>query len=97
MESDVVARMFTGENAPVVAEMSFTDVDKDLVADPPTDPAKAINPDALVFSYIASEEEGPPEDTWKELLAALKAKTGKEVKFVQVHRRERTARRLEEG
>src|SRR5262245_60823233 len=83
METNVVSKMFTGENAPVVAEMSFVDADKDLVADPPTDPAKTINPDTLVFSYIASEEQGPPEDTWKELLAALKAKTGREVKFVR--------------
>ena len=78
---NVVTRMFTGENAPVVAKMSFTDADKDLVADPPTDAAQAINPDVLVFSYVASEEERGGEEPWKGLLAALKEKTGKEVKF----------------
>lgn len=83
MASNVVTRMFTGENAPVIAEMSFPDADKDLVADPPTDAAQLINPDVLVFSYVASEEEGPAEETWKELLAALKEKTGKDVKFVR--------------
>ena len=55
--------MFTGENAPVVAAMSFPDADNDMVADPPTDPAKLINPEVLVFSYVASEEEAPPEET----------------------------------
>ena len=82
MASNVVARMFTAENVPVIAEMSFPDADKDMVADPPTDAAQLITPDVLVFSYVASEEEGPSEETWKELLAAVKEKTGKEVKFV---------------
>ncbi len=81
MTSNVVARMFTGENAPVVAEMSFADADNDLVADPPADAAKTINPDVLVFSYVASEDESGGEGPWKGLLAALKEKTGKEVKF----------------
>jgi phosphonate transport system substrate-binding protein len=82
MASNVVTRMFTGENAPLVSKMSFPDADNDLVADPPSDPAQLINPDVLVFSYVASEEEGPSEDTWKELVAAIKEKTGKEVKVV---------------
>jgi phosphonate transport system substrate-binding protein len=82
MASNVVTRMFTGENAPVVAEMSFPDADQDLVADPPTDAAQLIHPDELVFSYVATEDEGPGEETWKELLAALKEKTGKNVKFI---------------
>lgn len=81
MESDVVVRMFTGENAPVVGTMSFPDADKDLVADPPEDTAQTINPDTLVFSYVASEEDRGGEEPWKELIAALKEKTGKEVKF----------------
>jgi phosphonate transport system substrate-binding protein len=83
MAANVVARMFTGENAPILAEMSFTDDDQDFVADPPTDAAQLIDPDELVFSYVASEEEGPTEETWKELFAALKEKTGKDVTFRQ--------------
>lgn len=80
--SNAVARMFTGENAPVVADLSYPDADNDLVADPPADESKLINPDTLVFSYVASQEEGPADDTWKELLAAIKEKTGKDVKLV---------------
>ena len=83
MASNVVARMFTAETVPVIAEMSFPDADKrpgGRSAD--RRGASCINPDVLVFSYVASEEEGPAEETWKELLAALKEKTGKEVKFV---------------
>ncbi|MEX0641047.1 MAG: phosphate/phosphite/phosphonate ABC transporter substrate-binding protein [Pirellulales bacterium] len=82
MASNVLSRMFTAENAPLIAEMSFSDADKDMIADPPADAAKLIAPDELVFSYVASESEGPAEGTWKELLAALKEKVGKDVKFV---------------
>ena len=72
--------MFTAEPMPTGSAMAFADADNDMVADPPTDAAKLINPDVLVFSYVATEEGGPSEDTWKELTAALKEKTGKEVK-----------------
>ena len=53
---------------PTSGAMAFPDTDNDLVADPPTDPAKLIKPDTLVFSYVATEEEGPSDETWKELL-----------------------------
>jgi len=76
----IMGRMFTAEPMPT-GGMAFPDTDSDMVADPPTDPAKVNNPDTLVFSYVATEEGGPPEDAWKELAAALKAKTGKEVKI----------------
>ncbi len=80
MASSVVGRMFTAEPMPTGGALAFADADNDLVADPPTDPTKLINPDVLVFSYVATEEGGPSEDTWTELTAALKEKTGKEVK-----------------
>ena len=80
--STMVARMFTSERDADGRQMAFPDADNDMVADPPADPAKLINPDTLVFSYVATtEEDGPPEDTWKELFAAIKEKTGKEVKL----------------
>lgn len=78
-ESTAMERIFAWE--PIRdGSMEFADADNDMVADPPTDPAKVINPDTLVFSYVASEERGQLEETWKELAAALKEKTGKEVK-----------------
>ena len=81
MASTVVARIFTAEALPASGAMAFPDTDNDMLADAPTDPAKQITPETLVFSYVATpEEEGLPEDTWKELAAALKEKTGKEVK-----------------
>jgi phosphonate transport system substrate-binding protein len=78
--STIVARMFTAEPMLAGGAMAFADADGDMVADPPSDPAKLVNPDTLVFSYVASEEGGLSDETWTELFAALKEKTGKDVK-----------------
>jgi phosphonate transport system substrate-binding protein len=79
--STMVARIFP-TSATTGSKLEFPDADNDMVADLPTDATKLITPDTLVFSYVATaEEEGPSEDTWKELFAAIKEKTGKEVKF----------------
>jgi phosphonate transport system substrate-binding protein len=82
LASNVVGRMFVSEPMPTKSAMTFPDEDRDLVADPPKDPAKLINPDELVFSYVATEEKAIPDETWKELTAAIEAKTGKKVKVV---------------
>jgi phosphonate transport system substrate-binding protein len=99
MASNVVARIFIAEPPPTRGRLAFADADNDLVADPPTDPAKLINPDALVFSYVAasSDEQGPAEDTWKELFAAIKAKTGKDVKLVRYSTAEEQLAALKKG
>jgi phosphonate transport system substrate-binding protein len=81
MASGIIGRMFTAEPLPPANGMAFADADKDLVADPPADASKLVNPDTLVFSYVATEGQGPSDDTWKELVAAIKQKTGKEVKI----------------
>lgn len=82
MASIVMGRMFLAEPLPTSGQMAFTDADNDMVADPPTDPAKLLNPDVLVFSYVATEEAGPPEETWAEIGAALKQKINKDIKLV---------------
>jgi phosphonate transport system substrate-binding protein len=84
MASNVVGRIFISEPQSTTGKLAFSDADKDLVADPPTDPAKLANPDSLVFSYVAtaSDEAAESEDTWKELFAAIKSKTGKDIKLV---------------
>ena len=43
--------------------------DGDLVADPPEDPAQCIDPQVLVFSFVAGDVESVEEPKWKELLA----------------------------
>ena len=76
----MVGRIFVNEPIPTTA-MAFPDSDNDMIADPPADAAKLISPDVLVFSYVEREAEGRPDDTWNELFAALKEKTGKEIKL----------------
>ncbi|MCI0332539.1 MAG: phosphate/phosphite/phosphonate ABC transporter substrate-binding protein [Planctomycetes bacterium] len=83
MTTDVLARMFTSDAALSDTSVSLPDKDGDMVADPPTDASKIIDPEVLVFSYVASEEESAPEEAWTELLKALSEKTGHEVKFVK--------------
>lgn len=81
MASNVVGKMFVSEPMPTDAAMSLPDEDKDLVADTPTDPAKQLKPDVIVFSYVAAEDDAVPDESFKELIEAIKAKTGKEVKI----------------
>lgn len=95
--ANIIGRMFTAEPIPTSGSMAFADADNDLVADSPTDAAKLINPDALVFSYVAREEGGPGDETWKELAAALKEKTGKEVKVAHFSKADDQMAALKKG
>lgn len=93
--STMVSRIFVNE--PVAASaMALPDSDNDMVADPPSDASKMINPETLVFSYVA-EEKGPAEDTWKELFAAIKEKTGKDVKLVRFNTAEEQMAAFKKG
>jgi phosphonate transport system substrate-binding protein len=82
MSDNVFERILSANAATGRASMSYPDKDKDLVADPPDDPQKSIDPQVLVFSFVAGEAESVPEDAWKEVLAALTEKTGREVKYI---------------
>lgn len=77
----ILSRMFTAETMPAVNAMSYQDANQDLVADSPDDPALCIDPQVLVFSFVAGEAESVDEPKWKELLDALAEKTGREVKY----------------
>lgn len=79
---NILSRMFTAKSVPPVNQLAFTDRDGDLVADAPEDPAQCIDPQPLVFSFIAGEEAGIEESKWKVLLDKLAEKTGKDVKYV---------------
>jgi phosphonate transport system substrate-binding protein len=65
---------------------AFADADGNLVADPPKDAGKLIDPPALGFAPVArfrSEAEAEAEaKEWQPFLDHLKKVTGKEVKFV---------------
>jgi phosphonate transport system substrate-binding protein len=78
---NMIARMFSAEAAPFTGAMSYPDKDGDLVADSPDDPAECIEPQVLVFSFVAGDVESVEEPKWKELFDALAEKTGREVKY----------------
>ena len=62
----------------------FCDVDGDLLADVPTDPAEFVNPDTLIFAYTPVEDPAVYRDVWTGFLEHLEAVTGKRVQFFAV-------------
>ncbi|MGI9391122.1 MAG: phosphate/phosphite/phosphonate ABC transporter substrate-binding protein [Boseongicola sp.] len=62
----------------------FCDVDGDLIADIPTDPADQIDPDTLIFAYTPVEDPAVYKTAWSDFLTHLEAETGKSVVFFPV-------------
>ncbi len=62
----------------------YCDVDGDLLADTPTDPADWVNPDTLIFAYTPVEDPAVYEEAWSDFLTYLEEKTGKDVVFFPV-------------
>ena len=62
----------------------YCDVDGDLLADIPTDPAQLIDPDVLIFSYTPVEDPALYQDAFQGFLDHLSAVTGKEIQFFVV-------------
>jgi phosphonate transport system substrate-binding protein len=61
----------------------YADADKDLLADPPADAAKWINPAELAFCFIAQDDPTESEKAWQPLMEHLAKATGKPVKFLK--------------
>lgn len=55
----------------------FCDVDGDLIADIPTDPAEQIDPETLIFAYTPVEDPAVYRDAWVEFMAHMEEVTGK--------------------
>ncbi len=62
----------------------FCDVDGDLIADIPTDPADQIDPETLIFAYTPVEDPAVYKTAWSDFLTHLEAETGKSVEFFPV-------------
>lgn len=65
-------------------DVRYCDVDGDLIADIPTDPAELVDPDTLVFAYTPVEDPAVYKAAWSDFLTHLEAKTGKSVQFFPV-------------
>lgn len=62
----------------------FCDVDGDLLADTPTDPADLVDPDTLVFAYTPVEDPAVYKTAWSDFLDHMEEVTGKKVVFFPV-------------
>ena len=75
----------------------FTDADGDLVADTPTDPAQQIDPDPIVFSYVAVEDPGVYRESFKEFMDHLAKVTGRRVEYLMATSTEEQLIALRDG
>lgn len=62
----------------------LVDEDGDLLADPPDDPARWIDPRRLVFAYTPVEDPSVYRDVWAGFIEHLEMTTGKSVDFFPV-------------
>ncbi|MBA4063304.1 MAG: hypothetical protein C0501_06250 [Isosphaera sp.] len=79
----------------------YVDANNDLLADPPTDPAKFLKVDEIAFSAVATDDPddlAKTQERWKGLLAALEKATGKKVRYAaEVGSVEEQVRAVAEG
>ena len=59
----------------------YCDENRDLVADPPKDPAKLVSPDPLIFTYAPVEDPAVYEGAWADFLKHLEKVTGRKTKY----------------
>ena len=59
----------------------YCDDNRDLVADPPKDPARLVSPDPLIFTYAPVEDPAVYEGAWGDFLKHLEKVTGKKTKY----------------
>ncbi len=81
-EGAAVVGVVTGMDHPLpkALDKKFTDTNGDLIADTPADAAKQVDPNPLVFSFVADH----PEDyraVWKDFTEHLAKVTGKRVEY----------------
>jgi phosphonate transport system substrate-binding protein len=75
----------------------YTDADGDLVADTPTDAAQLLDPDPIVFSYVAVEDPSEFRDAFKEFMDHLAKVTGKRVEYLMASSTEEQLVALRDG
>lgn len=75
---------------------AYTDADGDLVADPPADESRWVDPEVLQFSYLASDQDRYQE-VWSGFIDHLSQATGKPVEYLVVDSTEDQLLALKEG
>lgn len=75
----------------------YTDADGDLVADTPTDASLLLDPDPIVFSYVAVDDPTDFRDAFKEFMDHLAKVTGKRVEYLMATSTEEQLVALRDG
>jgi|SRR5687768_2981283 len=88
-----------GLATPVVNKLDarFSDANNDLIADPPADASKLIDPDPLVFSFVAVEDPGPYKEVFQAFSDHLAKVTGKRVEYLMATSSDEQLRALRDG
>jgi phosphonate transport system substrate-binding protein len=73
-----------GTNGALALDTRFKDVDGDMVADAPANPAELIDPPTLIFSYTPVEDPAVYGKVWDGFLKHMEKVTGKRVQFFPV-------------
>jgi phosphonate transport system substrate-binding protein len=62
-------------------DVLYCDEDRDLLADPPKDPKKHVNPDTLIFAYVPVEDPAVYSTPFSDLLRHIEKVTGKKTQY----------------
>ncbi|MBI2161261.1 MAG: phosphate/phosphite/phosphonate ABC transporter substrate-binding protein [Candidatus Rokubacteria bacterium] len=62
-------------------DVLYCDEDRDLVADPPKDPKRLVNPDTLIFAYVPVEDPAVYATPFSDLLRHVEKVTGKKTQY----------------
>jgi phosphonate transport system substrate-binding protein len=82
LERTMATRLLGDTTVAATLDKKFADADGDLVADPPKDAAKLIDPKEIRFSYVASSDTENEQEAWKEFIAALSERLDRPVSYV---------------
>lgn len=62
-------------------DVLYCDDNRDLVADPPRDPARFASPDTLIFTYAPVEDPAVYEGAWSDFLRHVEKVTGRRTRY----------------
>jgi phosphonate transport system substrate-binding protein len=97
LERTMASRLLGDTTAATTLDKKYADKDGDLIADPPQDAAKALDPKEINFSYVASSDTENEQEAWKEFMAALEERLGRKVTYVTYNDVDEQMRALENG
>ena len=83
-EFDVMREYFRRIGQGLKMAPEYQDANSDLVADPPTDPAKFVKVDEIAFTVVPTddpERQKVEQEAWQDFMTVLEKSTGKKVRF----------------